>query len=166
MKKNRGFSLVELIVAIAIMSILISLVGVSLSILYAHRVSTAASDSKSLIQAAQTIAMSKDNCCVQFTVNGDGDVEITSFSSATKELDSVVVPDDISVTLKLDGADTVVNSGGTYQLKFVRESGAFSTVVVNGVDSGQYCSKVTFTKGEKRIVLELSRLTGKVSYGN
>lgn len=166
MKKDRGFSLIELLVVVAVMSVLVALLSVTINVVFSQRVSSAASDTKSLFQAAQTVAMSKDNCYVSLSVNGDGDIEITSYSSTTKQLDSVIVEDNIAVTLEIGGTAYTVSGSDDYQIRYIRESGAFDTVYINGVDTGKYCTKITMSKGSKTEVLQLSKLTGKITFGN
>ncbi len=165
MKKNSGFSLVELIVVVAVMAILTTLLSVTINVVFSQRVSSAASDTKSLLQAAQTVAMSKDNCYVSIKTNADGDIEVASFSSTTKQLDAVIIEKGISVTLTCDTTEYTVSGSDEFQIRYVRESGGFDTTLKNGTDIG-YCVKITLTRGDKTEVLQLSKLTGKITFSN
>ena len=65
MEKNKGVTLIELIVVIGIMGVVAGLIGLSLVVVSRQKVSSAASDIKGQFQTAQTIALSKDDCYVK-----------------------------------------------------------------------------------------------------
>ena len=56
MKKNHGFTLVEVMVTVAIMGVLASIIGITMGILLGQRVKSMAADTKSVIQSTQTVA--------------------------------------------------------------------------------------------------------------
>lgn len=167
MKRNQGFSLIELIVVVAVMAILMTVGAVSFSVITSQRVKSSANETRSILQSAQTVAMSKDNCFVQFKQDSEGDIEIASYSSESVQLDDLLVSDNIEVTLTI-GTDEVKIGTTTseYRLRYVRESGAFNTVLKDGADTGKYCTKISFSNGRRTVELELATLTGKISQAN
>jgi len=71
-KRNAGVTLIELIVVLAIMAILTSAFGISISLISRRRVKNAAADTKQLIQLAQTYAKSKGYCKLSIEGSDDG----------------------------------------------------------------------------------------------
>ncbi|MBO4686249.1 MAG: prepilin-type N-terminal cleavage/methylation domain-containing protein [Lachnospiraceae bacterium] len=169
MKKNQGLSLIELVVVVAIMSLLVGLVAISVTVLSRQKVGNAASDVKSLLQTAQTIAMSKDDCHVEIQVI-NGSVVFTTYSSASSIIDKVTLDKKITVNISYNGGANM-NSCGAVGLYYERESGSFTNSYVNGstgnpktgtsVDAIRW---IEFTNGSKSVRLTLTKLTGKVSY--
>lgn len=160
MKKNQGLSLIELVVVIAIMSILVGLIGVSVSVLSRQKVSSAASDVKGLLQTAQTIAMSKKNCYVKISQESQGVVFATySYTKADKSdqklIDKVTISDNITVKVKAAGASSFSSISSAVEIKYKRESGSFTTDTIDAIQ---------FSKGTKSVELKLTKLTGKVAY--
>lgn len=170
MKKNQGLSLIELVVVIAIMGVLVSLVAISVTVLARQKVSNAASDVKSLLQTAQTIAMSKDDCHVEIQVI-NGAVVFTTYSSASKIIDKLTLDKKISVSVSYGGG-TNVGSLGAVGIYYVRESGSFDSAYVNGStgdpkttgSNTEALQWIEFSNGSKAVRLKLTKLTGKVSY--
>ena len=169
MKKNQGLSLIELVVVIAIMSLLVGLIAISVTVLSRQKVGNAASDVKSLLQTAQTIAMSKDDCHVEIQVI-NGSVVFTTYSSASAIVDKVTLDKKITVNISYNGG-TNMNTCGAVGLYYEIESGSFTNSYVNGstgnpktgssVDAIRW---IEFTNGSKSVRLNLTKLTGKVSY--
>ncbi len=161
MKDNKGFSLVELLVVVAIMASLTGLIGLSIGMLIGQRVKTAASDTKSLMQSAQTVAMSKENCTVEFTPTSDG-VEVVSKVGTGKELKQVNISDKIAVKIKVADGSIVDVTSDAAVITYNRETGGFKQCIVGGTDKGVPL-EISFTKGTRTIVLELATYTGKIS---
>lgn len=65
MKKRNGFTLVEVMITVAIMGVLASTVGITMGILLGQRVKSMAADTKSVIQSTQTVAFSRDDAYVE-----------------------------------------------------------------------------------------------------
>lgn len=175
MKRNEGLSLIELIVVIAIMGVLVSVVGISVTVVSRQKVSNAASDVRGEFQTAQTIAMSKDNCYMQIHENSDGDTVFTIHASDETVLDRVTVSNKISVSVGYGGSMVNAGSVDVIRIYYNRESGAFSEAYINGgasaTDKGnlvpttdRVIESIRFSNGSKSVTLHLTKLTGKVSY--
>lgn len=165
MEKNRGLTLVELIVVIAVMGVVVSLVGISVSVVSRQKVGSAASDVKGQLQAAQTISMSKDNCYVDIRKNSNGDVIFTTYSSADKVLDKLTIDRRINVIVHIGSTSYNITTGGSnVQILYERESGAFANSKVGGSTQSAAVSSIDFENGSKKVTLTLTKLTGKVTY--
>lgn len=162
MKNNRGFTLVEVMVVLAIMAVLTGMIGLSISMLTSQRLKSAVSDTKSLMQSAQTVAMSKDNCTVTFEQDGEGKCIVTSRSGSDKQLKEVEINSKISVVVTAGGVAYTVGGGTTVKIQYNRETGGFKECLVNGSAQG-IPTEISFTQGDRTIVLELATYTGKIS---
>ena len=171
MKKNQGLSLIELVVVIAIMSLLVGLVAISVTVISRQKVANAASDVKSLLQTAQTIAMSKDDCHVEIQeINGA--VVFTTYSSANSIIDKVTLDKKITVNISYStGSSLNMNVCGAVGIYYERESGSFTNSYVSGSTGNPKSGTavdpirwIEFSNGSKSVRLHLTRLTGKVSY--
>jgi len=171
MKKNQGVTLIELVVVIAIMSVMVGLIALSVTVLSRQKVSNAASDVKSLLQTAQTIAISKDNCHVEMEKIGDA-VVFTTYSSENKIVDKLTLDKRVTVNFSYSsGSSLNLDSCGTVGIYYDRESGAFAESYVSGVTgnpkAGTSVSSIRwieFSNGSKTVRIHLTKLTGKVSY--
>ena len=172
MKHDEGLSLIELIVIIAIMGVLVSVVGISITVVSRQKVSSAASDVRGQFQTAQTIAMSKDNCYMQIQTNSNDETIFTVYSSNNTVLDRVTVSNKINVRLHFGGSSVTMDSYSIVRIFYNRESGAFDKAFACGgadpvTQKGSEIaipSSIEFSNGSKSVSLRLTELTGKVSY--
>lgn len=165
--------MIELVVVIAIMGVLISLVAISVSVVTRQKVSNAASDVKGILQTAQTIAMSKDNCHVEIQkINGA--VVFTTYSSSSKTIDKVTLDKKITVNISYQtGASSNIDVLGAVGIYYDRTTGAFAdNAYVCGTTGDPKTTGtavntirwIEFSNGSKSVRLHLTKLTGKVSY--
>ncbi|MBO6065121.1 MAG: prepilin-type N-terminal cleavage/methylation domain-containing protein, partial [Lachnospiraceae bacterium] len=85
MKKNKGFTMVEVMVTIAVMAVLAAIVGITMGILLGQRVKSMAADTKSVLQSTQVVAYSLDDAFVTISKCGS-DALVVAFSSAGNEI--------------------------------------------------------------------------------
>lgn len=156
---NRGLSLIELIVVIAILGILSVGAVNSLGLLSSSGAKEAATKLKSAMSKARTETMSKSQASlklyeddseyyVQFTVNGNQETPIKIGSSRVNITYTESDEPDNPQSLPSDGIT----------LEFDRDTGAFK--YISGTDV--YCEKITITGGSRTYTLTCERLTGKV----
>lgn len=180
MKRNEGLSLIELIVVIAIMTVLISVVGISVTVISRQKVSNAVEDVKVLFQTAQTIAMSKDNCHIAIARNSDGDTVFTLYSSTNNNvLNRITISKKVQVKIVANDAANPhpIGDVDVVRIYYDRVSGAFSDMYWGGATTlsgesgkgskiaGNGVTGIEFTNGtSSTITLKLTKLTGRVSY--
>lgn len=173
MKRDEGLTLIELVVVIAILAVMVSVVGISVSVVSRQRVSNAVADVKVLFQTAQTIAMSKDNCHIAIDQNDDGDTIFTLYSSSDGTvLNRVTISSKIDVFIHYGTSQsTPIGTFKTVNIYYDRLSGAFSGFYACGTSTyigsviPEGISGIEFSNGSSnKITLKLTKLTGRVSY--
>lgn len=157
MKKNHGFTMVELMVTVAIMGVLASIIGITMGILLGQRVKSMAADTKSVLQSTQTVALTRDDAFVRLSQNGS-DAIIVAYSAAGKEINRAE-GHDVQMYVTIGGTETLVTSG--VEIHFDRQTGGLKPQTVGGND---YVSQIRITNGKRNVTLKISKLTGKVTY--
>ncbi len=157
MKKNHGFTMVEVMVTVAIMGVLASIIGITMGILLGQRVKSMAADTKSVFQSTQAVALSRDDAYVELRQNGDNAVVI-AYSAAGKEINRAE-GHDVKMYVTIGGSEQAVS--GPIAVHFDRQTGGIKPQTDGGTD---YVTQIRITNGKRNIVLKISRLTGKVTY--
>lgn len=144
-RKNAGLSLIELIVVVAIMSVLLAVVGLSISAVSKQKVSGAAVKMKELIQVSKTYAKSKGNCKMTIEGNSDGTCSVYIYTGTTEtDLRKLFNHNNIPANCRLGDGPSVINgkiqakicygtdeipikAGKVYDIWFSRTTGGFLT---------------------------------------
>lgn len=165
-KNNKGYSLVELIVVIAIIALLSGTAFLSISIIFGASAKTCANDIKEVLAENKVTAMGKseakveiyrdatDNCIYAEQRIKEGGVWKT-------EKVEKIGNSRVYVSYKPDGgAETELKVGkeNALQLCFDRSNGSFSTKS----DDCILCEEIYIKGGSRSYVLTLIELTGKV----
>ena len=182
---NQGFSLVEMIIVIAIMAIVVTTAGLSISVVSGRKVKKCADEIVSTIERARVLALGKDQGQVEFILSHDADgdyhAKIYQGSNASDDpvSDRIVgkTPIEIQVFFS-DGATDAYKlediSGSTphaihavgekgLRLVFNRASGAFEKGTnVAGSDTKTYCDKIVVTGNGRIIEITTVGPTGKI----
>lgn len=162
MKKRNGFTLVEVMVTVAVMGVLAGIVGITMGVLLGQRVKSMAADTKSVFQSTQIAAMSRDDAYIVFKQNGS-DAEVVAYSSAGNKISSATAHN-VSMTLVFNGSDEV-NPSSEVTVHFNRQTGGLKPQSAGeGGDAGSYLSAIILRNGNREIRLRISKLTGKVTY--
>jgi prepilin-type N-terminal cleavage/methylation domain-containing protein len=168
---NRGFSLVELVIVIAIMAIVSGLATLSVSIITNKKVSKCADEIVSTMERARVLTLGKAQNNVECIIYQDGEsyiAQIIQGGSVVSEREIGKTP--IKITVYFDsgaGVDiSAVNgkspagTGNGLHVIFDRASGAF---VADVNAQGKYCTKIEVTNGKRTVnILPVGR-TGKIS---
>ena len=158
MKKNHGFTMVEVMVTVAIMGVLASIIGITMGILLGQRVKSMAADTKSVFQSTQIVAQSRDDAYIELRQNGS-DATVIAYSAAGKEINRAE-GHDVKMYVKIgSGAEQLVSS--TIAIHFDRQTGGLKPQTNGGSD---YVTQIRITNGKRSVTLKISRLTGKVTY--
>ncbi|MDD6101871.1 MAG: prepilin-type N-terminal cleavage/methylation domain-containing protein [Clostridiales bacterium] len=182
-KKNSGFTLIELIVIIAIMAVLTGSFAVSLALISRQKVANAGNSMKQLIQLAQTYARSKDNCLVAIEGTSEGDSNVYIYTYDDKDVTDRSKwklgngPSNINKKITTivefeNGKSVTISDGVVVYLLFNRTTGGFEPVEVPGYPDPsdpsknvkEYPSKIVFTNGSKTTKLVLAKHTGVITF--
>lgn len=191
-KDDRGLSLIELIVTVAIMSVFLAIIGISASIISKRKVSNAADNLKSTILLAENYAKSKGNCKLSIQQSSSGEnvgckIFIYVGDSTVAGLD-VLFPDSAvpsncklgdgpsivhkRITTTVYYGDTPVVVGKDAQIcdiNFMRSTGGFTTSYYGDLNQSYsdaasgIPTKIEMTNGSSTAILDLSTYTGKIT---
>ena len=164
-KDSKGMSLVEIIIAVAILSLLIGIAGYGLSLSSGKPAEKYARKLVSVIQQARTATMGKKKTVV--TIKNDGEVTqvVTTIDDSGKEVTSVPetlldASKDVSIEIRRNGTDDSALVS-TLELEFNRANGAL--LKVDGAAAEGYMPTIKVSKGNTTRLIEIFPLTGKVS---
>lgn len=160
-QNNKGFSLVELIVVIAIGVILASAITISLSSVLGVAVKQCARNIESVLNKTRVSTMGKDSVVVELykdssdgayyykvTTNGT-DTETKKIGRSSLEI-SYSMEQDYSSVKSLTGSDAI-------SIEFDRGSGVEKTDA-----NGKCCSRIWIKKGSTQKVITIYKETGKI----
>ena len=176
--KNGGFSLVEMIIVIAIMAIVVGIMGLSVGMLTGRKTTKCADEIISTIERTRVLTLGKEQNAVEclLTYNGTtGEYRAQIYQSGTLVSDRVVGKDPIQIHVYFDNDPTpyeLKDLKGTLpyasdteglHLVFNRSSGAFEekTCAANGTTK-DYCKKIVITNGTRTIEITTVGRTGKI----
>ena len=170
-KDSKGMSLVEIIIAVAILSLLIGIAGYGLSLSSGKPAEKCAQKLASVIQQARTATMGKNTTIVTIKMDSSKGVvveqEVTTVGADGKlepqpKTEEVVGSNDVNIEFRLNGTDdsTLVSE---LKLEFNRANGALRNV--NDADASSYMPTIKISKGNTTRLIEIFPLTGKLSVG-
>ena len=181
---NQGFSLVELVIVMAIMAVVVTTVGLSISLVSGRKVKKCADEIVSTIERTRVLSLGKDQGQVEFILSqddasGDYHVRIYQGSNASDGpiLDRVVGKDPIEVKVIFSGETDAVELGeiagnsphaihaagdSGLRLIFNRASGAFEKGTNFAGDVKTYCDKIVVTGNGRTIEITTVGPTGKI----
>lgn len=179
---NQGFSLVELVIVMAIMAVVVTTVGLSISLVSGRKVKKCADEIVSTIERTRVLSLGKDQGQVEFILSqdasGDYHVRIYQGSNASDDpiLDRVVGKDPIEVKVRFsDGTEEVlgnilgnsphaIHASGEKGLRLIfnRASGAFEKGTNVAGDVKTYCDKIVVTGNGRTIEITTVGPTGKI----
>lgn len=182
---NRGFSLVELIVVIAIMAIMIGVGILSISLLFGTQARGCAQKVSSMLNETKTGCLSRFDETMTLThctkgqdgnkaFTADGYYAINKVYTINKDADRVPIGNDDSAQVRSMGSANVVitvylSDGSSFELgtdkeitiSFDRSTGAFDPVIVDGTQTSNFIQKMTFASGARTYTITMVQETGK-----
>lgn len=168
-KNNKGYSLVELIIVIAIMALLAGTAFFSINMIFGASAKTCANDIKEALAENKVTAMGKSEARVEiYREASDNCVYVRQWVKEGGVWESKE-PEQLGnsrvyVAYKPDGgAETELAPGGSLWLCYDRGSGSFKSAGDDGpVKSCILCEKIYVRGGSRSYELTLVQLTGKV----
>lgn len=170
-KDNRGMSLVEIILVIALMMVIAGITGYGLSLIGQKPVEECARKVEIALNQNRTNSMGKVSARLEFSMT-DNRVTVQEFSRSARESDeragTVAVIGAADVKLRFvyknaEGAETIVLlenvEGGIEKVSFKRDSGS-----VVEKEGGLVLDRIEVYKGEGYVkTVSIDKLTGKVT---
>ena len=160
MNKNKGLTMVEVMVTIAVMAVLASIGGITIGVLLSQRVKSMAADTKSVLQSTQMVALSRDDAYVEVKQSGNN-VIVTAYSSGGKKINSVEGHNMTASVVMGDNSTAAVTSTGV-QIRYDRQTGGIKSN--SDTVASDYVKQIIITNGKRTVTLSISKLTGKVTY--
>ena len=163
-RNNRGFSLVELIVVVAILGACVGLITASISTVSSSQARKCAASLDAALSRCRVAAMSRAGT-VSLTLSADGDGVVTVKQSekngetVTETASDQVGTSRCAVSYQVkDETDAKALDAAGITLSFDRDTGAF-------VFSGSAITSITVSGGGRSYVITLDALTGAHELG-
>lgn len=180
--RDKGYSLIELVVVIAIMAILVGVFAISVSSLSGRKVNKCADEIVTTLERARVLTLGKEQNQVEFRLYYDTtekQYRAQIYQGGVVVSDRVVGKDPIEISVTFEGDSTAydlktadikgtapyVSDPGNEGLFLVfnRSSGAFEQGTTSvGSDVKSYCSKITVSNGSRTIEITPVGRTGKI----
>lgn len=176
--KNGGFSLVELIIVVAIMAIVVGVIGLSVGTLTGRKTAKCADEIVSTLERARVLTLGKEQNQVEFVLlqnSSTGEYRAQIYQGGTIVSDRSVGKEPITIQVYFDDDSTPYNLSqlkGTLpyasatdglHLVFNRASGAFEEKTCATADAVKdYCKKIVISNGTRTITITTVGRTGKI----
>lgn len=152
---QRGFSLLELVVVIAIMGVVAVGGLLSMSLVFGQNVKSCYKELEGYLQKTRMMAMSKEDAKLKIYTKSDG--VYVDLSTESREVK--IGKAGITVSYHDTDGNTVDVTGTTeLEISFDRSSGAFKPLEGS---TSNYCDEIKVTDGERTYQLNLVPKTGK-----
>lgn len=177
---NQGFSLVELIIVVAIMAILAGGLALSLSVVSNRKVSKCADEIAATIERAKVLTLGKAQNDVECIISYDsteGAYYAVIIQGGTEVSNRKVGESPITVTVYFDNDETTgytldkitgdspaADASAGLHLLFNRSSGAFmeGTNKADGAEK-KYCSGIIVSGSDRKVEINTVGRTGKIT---
>lgn len=177
-RNNKGLSLVEIVIVVAIMSVLAGLVSIGVGTVISKPAEECARKMDSVLKNARMTTMGKQNVWIEFSQSNAGDpIFVTEVikepgASSPKSKQTEIGKKGITATVVFVDSTTGATTSKTLAscdkivMSYSRATGGFNkTEVWSGGaidDNTKYVQSITITKGSMTKTLEFAYLTGKV----
>ncbi len=163
MKSNKGFSLVELIVVIAIIAVLAGATTIAISSIFGTHAKECARNIESQLNNVRVKTMGKYSVTLEIYKGSDGAyysktiINNDTSNAEEKKIGRSKVKLEYSLAEDYSGRKTL-EAGDKIVFEFDRSSGALKEV------SGKCCSRIWVSHGNTEKVITIYKETGKVVY--
>lgn len=169
-KNNKGYSLVELIIVIAIMALLTGTAFFSINMIFGASAKTCANDIKEALAENKVTAMGKSDARVEiYRDASDNCVYVRQWVKKGDDWESKE-PERLGNSrvyvayVPKEGAETELTAGSSLWLCYDRGNGSFRKADADGpVESCILCREIYVKGGSRFYKLTLTELTGKVT---
>lgn len=161
-RNNRGMSLVEVIIVVAILSMVAGGITLGIGFITGKPADECANKLKAALQNNRMTTMGKLSAKLEIRVEADGiyiKETIGTAGEASAKVNTTRIGDaGIEIKYAVSGGGYVdLPVGSSLEISFNRSSGAF-----NPLPGGGYCTEIVISKGSTVKTLKLYYLTGKI----
>ncbi len=170
---NKGLSLIELLIVIAIMTIIGGTVFLSTSVATNRHVNSCANKIKTAFEQTRNLTLGKQNGKIKFWVASDGQVYAQMYIDGSAYGDQVAIGHTgLTVTFVYVNP---LNAGIVYnqeltatgaEISFSRSTGGITSQIFNGLPidpSTKKLKQIKVTNGNRTITIEVDSYTGRVN---
>ena len=165
MKDHRGLTLVELIVTVAIITVLTGIAAMSVSTISGLPAKKCAQQILSSISKVRITTMGKKTDVLRITMESDECIYVQEIIDSVPDQKKLVGKKGVKIEYTIidsgvPGTEQVMNVGDVLELSFDRSSGAFKEI---SPGSSKYYGKIVSSKGGKEYSIIMVPATGKMS---
>lgn len=161
MKDNRGYSLIELIVTLAVIVIVGSGAIMGIGLLSGTDAKKCIGKLEDGLKLTKTICMSKENGKLELSRDASGDYYMEITGSLKEKIGKSSLTVLYTTGSGASAVDTNLVNGSSLSLSFKRGSGIFNPVGTDGAGQPIYCTKIAVTQNSTTKTITLIPETGK-----
>lgn len=165
-KNNKGLSLVEVIIVVAIMSVLAGITTIGLSSVISRPAEECGKKIVSTLRDAKVTTMGKRSCYVELSqATAGAPVYMTEYINGTAQIPVKVGEKNITVSITTEASTFDLSAVQTIKIAYKRETGGFdkTTYTQGGSPKSEYLRTIVISKGNKTYTINLAYLTGKIT---
>ncbi|MEG1633684.1 MAG: prepilin-type N-terminal cleavage/methylation domain-containing protein [Oscillospiraceae bacterium] len=162
-KNNRGYTLVELMVVVAIIGVCVGLASLSISTVSSAQAKKTASSIDASISKCKIYALSRAQKVYIELSALNGETHVKLFEKDILVSDDVVGGERAPVSYTVNGTDTPISGTNTLKISFSRDTGAFD--FSGNTFSPDNCSSIKIAGGGRSYVITLVPSTGAHTLG-
>ncbi|WP_162300675.1 pilus assembly FimT family protein [Anaerosacchariphilus polymeriproducens] len=161
MKDNRGYSLIELVVTLAIIVIVGSGAYIGIGLLSGADAKKCASKLDSGLKLTKTVCLSKENGQLEFSRDASGDyyMEISGYAKEKIGKSSLTIL--YTTGSGASATESTMTNGTSIKFSFKRGSGIFNSIGTDALGQPVFCSKISITQNSTTKTIVLIPETGK-----
>ncbi|MBE5935125.1 MAG: prepilin-type N-terminal cleavage/methylation domain-containing protein [Lachnospiraceae bacterium] len=163
---NKGYSLVEIIIVIAILAVVTSGAGISFRLIYNTRVTTGARNIQSMCKAARLNNMTKQKLKYIHLFRRDGTYYVyvdDQLTGATSNMDEQIGSVDMGISYgPRSGGTTLLANNKVFTIYFDRSGKCYFYDAAGNMLSSNI-TRILFSNGKRQATVNISKITGKVT---
>lgn len=157
---NQGFSFVELIIVVAIITVIGGVMTLGLSLLTSKPVEECTRKLQIALEGNRTTTMGKLSAELYLYVNSEGDIMMKEVIDGSSKVTQI--GESVTVQYQLSGGSltSLPSESGALKIVFDRSRGSLKPQTDGGSD---YVEKFVISRGDKKQEVKIEWLTGRVS---